>query len=101
MAAVMKRSSLARQRTRSSSSCDVVSSNVGTARISWDVSVTADKGSIVTPSVTEQTSEAGQLKEVAWVFVVAETAQSFVLNFPDGQTVKLDSLVTNSGPSAS
>ena len=81
--------------------CDVVSSNVGTARVSWDVSVTADKGSIVTPSVTEQTSEAGQLKGVAWVFVVAKTAQSFVLNFPDGQTVKLDSLVTSSGPSAS
>jgi len=81
--------------------CDVISNSVGTARVSWDVSVTADKGSIVTPSVTKQTSEAGQLKEVAWVFVVAKTAQSFVLNFPDGQTVNLDSLVTNSGPSPS
>jgi hypothetical protein len=79
--------------------CDVISSSVET--VSWGVSVTADKGSIVTPSVTDQTSQAGQLKELAWVFVVAKSAQSFVLNFPDGQTVKLDSLVTSSGPSAS
>jgi hypothetical protein len=79
--------------------CDVISSSVET--VSWDVSVTADKGSIVTPSVTERNSQAGQLKELAWVFVVAKTSQTFVLNFPDGQTVNLDSLVTNSGPSPS
>jgi hypothetical protein len=79
--------------------CDVISSSVET--VSWDVSVTADKGSIVTPSVTEWNSQAGQLKELAWVFVVAKTSQTFVLNFPDGQKVQLDSFVTTSGSSAS
>jgi len=79
--------------------CDVISNSVET--VPWGVSVTADKGGIVTPSVTEQSSQAGQLKELVWVFVVAKASQTFVLSFPDGQTVNLDSLVTNSGPSPS
>jgi hypothetical protein len=77
--------------------CDVLSSSVAT--VSWDVSVAADKGGSVTPSVTERNSQAGQLTELAWVFVVPKTSRTYVLNFPDGQKVQLDSFVTTSGPS--
>jgi hypothetical protein len=72
--------------------CNVVSSSK--SLISWKVSLTEESLESATPVVTEQSAKEGKVKEIAWVFVVKKTSKAFVLTWPDGKTVKLDSMVT-------
>lgn len=73
---------------------DVLSAESALALMAWSVTLTDDSRQTIDSTTGEVTANADMKSGVAtWVFAVLKTAQTFILNLPDGQTIDLSSLV--------
>ena len=63
-------------------------------KIEWNASITDENGDESFPNITSQMfSSEEYLQEIAWVYVVDMAFESLTLNFPDDQTIMLDSFL--------
>ena len=63
--------------------------------LDWSVTVTDSSGASHSPSVSSQSYKNGLVSQLEWVTVVPKDSSSYVLRFPDGQTVDLTGAISH------